>query len=85
MKRAAEISRLQLSVEEFKQFEEEFAQLFGYFIEVQSVKNSLKQDEKIRTNELREDIPVQKNYADKLVEKFTKKDGRYLVAPKSLD
>ena len=85
LKRASEVSRLKLEDSEIASFSAELDSLLQYFSQVQKVKEAKVKEEKLHDSELREDILVKKDYADRLVEKFTKKDGRYLVAPRSLE
>ncbi len=85
----AELSRVKLSELEIVQLEKEFADIFGYFSRISEIcgkggqlfyvtgaKGGLRSDSaKVRA----------KGEVDAIVENFTQKSSRLLVAPKTLD
>ncbi len=89
VRKMGELSRVKLSEAELARLEKEFAELFGHFSSIEKigaggerlfyvtgVQGSLRPDEP---------RPKARGDADAIVENFAQKDGRLMVAPKSLD
>lgn len=89
VKKMGELSRVKLSEAEVSRLEKEFGEIFEYFSSIREIGGKGEQlfyvsggKGELRTDEPR---PKAKDEADLIVGNFAQKDGRLLVAPKSLD
>jgi aspartyl/glutamyl-tRNA(Asn/Gln) amidotransferase C subunit len=89
--RMSELARIRLSDAEISRLEAEFGEIFKQFSSISELGSG---DEQLfyvsgGNGKLRTDIGAAKGAnrkeADRIAGQFTKKDGRLLVAPKSLD
>ncbi|MBU0585889.1 aspartyl/glutamyl-tRNA amidotransferase subunit C [Candidatus Micrarchaeota archaeon] len=88
VRKMAELSRVNLSESEVVQLEKEFAEILSYFSSIQTLsKEGSKLSYVSESNgESRNDNVGKKNEkeADAIVEQFAQKDGRLMLAPKTL-
>ena len=86
LRRVADIARLKLSPEELVAFQTEITAILDHFSTIQKVAGaSPSSGASSLTNPLRDDKVEDCSHADALTAGFAKKDGRFLVAPKSLE
>ncbi|VVB98647.1 Aspartyl/glutamyl-tRNA(Asn/Gln) amidotransferase subunit C [uncultured archaeon] len=89
VRKMGELSRVKLSEAEIARLEKEFGEIFGYFSSISGIGAKGEQLFYVGgvRGQLRADDPKPKSRdeADAIVENFAQKDGRLLVAPKSLD
>ncbi len=91
VRKMAELSRVKLSEAEVSRLEGEFGELMKYFSDIDALG---KEGEQLfyvsgSSGTLREDKPQpaesKKEEADAIVGQFSRKEGRLMLAPKSLD
>ncbi len=89
VKKMAELSRVKLSEAEVERLEKEFGEIFEYFASIEKLGGKGEQLLYVTgvKGETRNDAtkPKTRGEVDAIVENFAQKDGRLLVAPKSLD
>ncbi len=89
VRKMAELSRIRLSDAEIGRLEKEFAEIFEYFSSIDELGGKGEQLLYVggTRGETRGDSakPKTKEDADAIVGNFAQKDGRLLVAPRSLD
>jgi aspartyl/glutamyl-tRNA(Asn/Gln) amidotransferase C subunit len=91
VRKMAELSRVKLSEAEASRLEGEFGEMMKYFSDIDALGREGEQLYYVSgtSGALREDKPRQagtkKEEADAIVGQFSRKDGRLMVAPKTLD
>lgn len=90
LKKVAETCRLKLSEEEAKALKKDLQIILEQFKEIQKAGEGAEEGlyyVNETTNELREDEVKKKDEkeTEEIVKLFSKKDGRFMVAPKSLE
>ncbi|MBI5223041.1 aspartyl/glutamyl-tRNA amidotransferase subunit C [Candidatus Micrarchaeota archaeon] len=83
----AELSRIKLTDEEISRLEKEFSEMFEYFELVNEVEQNQSStyinENKAQLRDNKEGIK-EKEIADTIVGNFAQKDGRLMIAPKTL-
>lgn len=89
LRRVAEIARLRLTDEEMAKLGADLSEILSYFSEINKAEGLGKEKETYypskQTHALRKDSSKGSENADAILGHFTRKDGRSMVAPKSLD
>jgi len=87
VKKMAELSRVRLSDAEVARLETEFSGLFDYFSSISELGSEGEPLFYVAggAGSRRADSPEKGKDADAIVSQFSRKDGRLLVAPKSMD
>jgi len=87
--RVAEIARLKLSDEEKAVISKDLEGILGQFAQINAIEGLDKVEENDYVidgaNALREDVISECKNPDDITKLFTRKEGKFLVAPKSLD
>lgn len=86
VKNIAELSRIKITDQEAKQFEIEFREMFAYFAKIQEIHDSKVDVKTKKENGLRNDEmkSSSKEDSDKIINNFNQKEGRIMIAPKTL-
>ncbi len=86
VKNIAELSRIKITDEEAKKFETEFREMLAYFAKIQEIHDSKVDGKTKKENELRNDEvkSSSKEDGDKIIDNFNQKEGRIMIAPKTL-
>ncbi len=87
VKKMAELSRVRLSEAEISRLEAEFSAIFEYFSSISELGSGGEPLFYVGggSGSRRQDSPAKGKEADAIVAQFGRKDGRLLIAPKSMD
>ncbi len=87
VRKMAELSRVRLSEAEVSRLETEFSSMFDYFSSISDLGSGGEPLFYVAggSGKRREDRPNDRKVADAIVSQFARKEGRLLVAPKSMD